>query len=404
MTAPEVPWHIRVQRVLLRAIGLLIIRTAYRSRTANVDFLPEKGGALLLPNHVTFADAFFISAACPRPVRFVMDDAVLKYPPVRWFCSIFNTVNIRRGQSREALRLTIEAIEQGDVVCFFAEGQLTRTGALNELKRGVELISAKITAPLVPLWIDGAWGSVFSFERNRFFRKKPHKLPHDQFAAFGPPLSPDNATTESIRDSVLRAAADAIRLRFSESATPAEINGYQIGQLNALPWRKPFAFLSSDPLPSSLLSLFDGFSQQFGSLPISHPHISGPIPNWVGGKTTREALSSSPPSSPVDFYDFSENALEPLLVENVRHFPCLAIGGLVVAMSIPDPAVPKRATFQAGSKPDTWGLLLPGWFIEDNKLKGPASSQGILLPPGASADAQGFLHPEQPSAQSIQSV
>lgn len=393
MTAPEVPWHIRVQRVLLRAIGLLVIRTVYRSRTANLRHLPAKGGVLLLPNHVTFADAFFISSACPRPVRFVMDDAVLKYAPVRWFCSVFNTVNIRRGQSREALRLTVEAVNRGDVVCYFAEGQLSRTGGLKELKRGVELIAAKIDSLLVPLWIDGAWGSVFSFERNAFFRKRPYKLPHYQFAAFGQPLPAAGVTTDAIRQSLLRAAADAIRLRLPEAATPVEINGYQIGQLNTLPWRKPFAFLASDPLPATLPSLFEGFSGTFGSLAVARERITGPIASWVGGKSTRQTLLESPPEIPIDFYDFGENALDPLIQQNVRHLPCLAIGGLVVAMSMPDPAVPKNATFQPGGKPGTWGLLLPGWFIEGNLAKGPAAPHGLPLPPGTTADPEGFLHP-----------
>ncbi|MBX3741242.1 MAG: 1-acyl-sn-glycerol-3-phosphate acyltransferase [Akkermansiaceae bacterium] len=385
------PLHIRVQRVVLRAVGLIIVRLVYRVRVVGAENVPAEGGALLLPNHVTFADAFFISASCPRPVRFVMDDAVLKYAPVRWFCSVFNTVNIRRGQSREALRMTVEAVNGGDIVCYFAEGQLSRTGALNELKRGVELIAGKLDAPLVPLWVDGAWGSVFSFERNVFFRKKPNRLPHDAYSAFGPPLAPAGANTGTIRDALLRASAAALRLRFADGATPVEINGHQIGQVNALPWRKPFMALRSDSLAESLPALFDGFSQEFGARADFEDTIVDSHGPWVGGEALRRRLEIAPAGHEMDFYDFSSRASVPLEKDPVRHFPCLAIAGRVISMSMPDPATPRTGTAQAGSKPGTWGRLLPGWFIEGRMVKGPAAPEGLPLPEGAHVDEEGFV-------------
>lgn len=393
MTVSQVkaPLHIRAQRVLLRGIGLALLRLVYRVRTINAGSLPEEGGALLLPNHLSYADAFFISVACPRPVRFVMDDAVLRFAPVRWFCSIFNTVNIRRGQSREALRLTVEAVNQGDIVCYFAEGQLSRTGTLNELKRGVELIAGKLSAPLVPLWIDGAWGSIFSFEGNRFFRKKPYRLPHPQYAAFGKPISPVDSSIEVIRNELLRASADAIRLRFPTGALPAEINGHQIGQVNALPWGKPFMGLKYDSLVETLPALFNEFSQEFGALAILEDTIVDQQGSWVGGEALRRRLEIAPAGHPMDFYDFSPRASIPLEKEFIRHFPCLAIDGRVISMSMPNPKPARENMIQLGSKPGTWGRLLPGWYLEDELIKGPAAEHGLKLPEGAYVDSEGFV-------------
>lgn len=389
---PKIPWHIRVQSLVLRRIGHAIMWTVYRVRVVNAERLPRTGGVLLLPNHVTFADAFFISAACPRPVRFVMDDSVLRFAPVRWFCSVFNTINIRRGQSRDAIRKTVEAVKQGDVVCFFPEGQLSRTGALNELKRGIEMISKHIDAPLVPLWIDGAWGSVFSFERDRFFGKRPYRLPHDEFASFGERIGPDEVSTAVIRDRLLRASAEALALRFGGGATAEEINGYQIGQVNALRWRTRFGVWRDDPLRDRLPALFDGFSQAFGSLCMVDGEMDGKVRSWVGGEAGRRWLESREPEEEIDFYEFADGEL-PVWTGSgkVRHFPCLAVGGMVVAMSMPDPAVPGSGTFQPGGKPGTWGKLLPGWFVEDGLAKGPAAAEGVRLPEGAFLDGEGFL-------------
>ena len=102
----------------------------YRIQVVNPERMPAKGGVLLLPNHVTYADAFFISAACPRPVRFVMDEAFMAKRAIRVFTGIFDTMTIRRDQPLEAIRKIIQALKKGDVVCLFPEGQLTRTGTL----------------------------------------------------------------------------------------------------------------------------------------------------------------------------------------------------------------------------------------------------------------------------------
>lgn len=380
------------QRPMIRTIGLAIIRTIYRIRTIHPERIPRSGGVLLLPNHVTFADAFFITAACRRPVRFVMDEAFMAFKPVRWFCTIFNTVTIRKDQPREALKITIDALKNGDLVCFFPEGQLSRTGSLNELRRGVELIARKADAPLVPMWNDGAWGSVFSFERGRFFKKLPYRLPHFMTSAFGETIAPAEATLESIRTGLLKAAAEALDRKFPERSF-IEINGYQIGQVAALPWRRPFSALQGDPLVNELPALFQGFSEEFGSLAGLRKELSGPLKSWVGGGSLRAAIEGRDSGLEIDFYDFSPGALEPLVKPGLRHFPCLAIKGRVISLSMPDPARPTRgAEEQLGSKPGTWGKLLPGWFIEAGRVKGPAAPpEGLPLPAGAFLDPQGFI-------------
>ena len=91
----------------IRLIGGAAIRSIYRIRVVNPQRIPAKSGALLLPNHVTFADAFFISAACPRPVRFVMDEVFMEKRSIRLFVSIFDTMTIRRDHPLEAIREVI---------------------------------------------------------------------------------------------------------------------------------------------------------------------------------------------------------------------------------------------------------------------------------------------------------
>jgi len=409
----------------IRVIGVTLIRLIYRIRTAHPERLPAKGGVLLLPNHVTFADAFFIAAASPRPVRFVMDEAFTANRAIRVFTGIFATVNIRRDQSLEAIRIVIRALKDGDVVCMFPEGQITRTGTLCPLQRGFELIARKAGHPLIPVWCDGSWGSIFSFERNRFFRKMPHRLKHGITVAFGENMSPDDASIESVRHGILRASSDALARRFSgrswsrrmpRGQNPAIaafrvaddrsrrrlwVNGHQIGMINALPWRRTIHLLKDDLAVAGLTSLTAAFPALFGAAIRLHDHFDGAHDAaWVGGDFLRgEIQYSQITASLIVFHDFGTQALKPVERAGLCHCPGLAVQGMVLAMSMPHPPPPADdLPPQLGHKPRSWGKLLPGWHVGCHPqngapvVMGPAAPHhGLPLPAGCSLDAEGFL-------------
>jgi acyl-[acyl-carrier-protein]-phospholipid O-acyltransferase/long-chain-fatty-acid--[acyl-carrier-protein] ligase len=403
---------------LIRWLGLAWIRRAYRLQVTHGENVPKSGGVLLLPNHVTYADAFFITAACSRPVRFVMDQAFSTHRSIRLFTGIFKTVIIRRDQPREAIHVTINALKNGDVVCLFPEGQLTRTGALCPLRRGFELIARKAGHPLVPMWCDGAWGSIFSFERDRFFKKLPYQLPYPLSIAFGEAIPPENANLESVRRGLMAASAMAIHARFQSPAwlerlpdaptagvegfrsltgparRKAWINGHQIGQVNALRRRQPFHALTHDLHLPSLLLTFPSLHRAPVILADAFEASESSV--WVGGDALRKAIETSPLSHPISFFDFSQNAIIPLERPGLQHFPCLAIDGTVVAMSMPDPPAESGGDPQSGKKSGTWGKLLPGWYPSDVNgqlaLHGPAApADSLLLPHGIWLDPDGFL-------------
>lgn len=408
----------------IRLVGGAIVRSIYRIQVVNPERVPAEGGALLLPNHVTFADGLFISAACPRPVRFVMDESFMAKRSIRLFVSIFETVTIRRDQPREAIRITIDALKKGDLVCLFPEGQLTRTGTLNELRRGFELIARKAGHPLVPMWCDGSWGSIFSFERGRFFRKWPYRLPYGMTVAFGREIRPEDGDLETVRQGLLAASAAAVGRRFENPAWGKRVprgrgeaarryqasdepgrrriwaNGHQIGQVNGLQRRQPFHVLEGDASLSGLLGVLLAFPELFGAECVVHDTVNGDLAGaWVGGDQMRGEFARTQLSAEIVFFDFGARSLEPVYRAGVLHCPCLAAGGMVIAMSMPHPRKPTAGSEeQTGHKPGTWGKLLPGWFLDASETGrprafGPAAPEnGLALPTGCFLDAEGFLN------------
>ena len=407
----------------IRLVGGAIIRSIYRIQVVNPERVPATGGALLLPNHVTFADGLFLSAACPRPVRFVMDESFMAKRSIRIFVSIFDTVTIRQDHPREAIRIMIDALKKGDLVCLFPEGQLTRTGSLNELRRGFELIAKKAAHPLIPIWCDGSWGSIFSFERGRFFRKRPYRFRYGIKIAFGKGISPENADLDLVRQGLLLTSAAAIEYRFLRHSwgrripkgksklvqmflTRSEserhmfwINGYQIGQVSALQRHSGFLGLSRDTILSSLPSITLTFPDLFESKLKVCDAVDGNHPAaWIGGDQLRTALGHTQLSAELIFYDFGKRALEPIYRASLLHCPCLAVEGIVISMSMPDPSNPNSdSESQRGRKLGTWGKLLPGWYLLPSETggflaHGPAAPpSGLALPPKCYLDSEGFL-------------
>ena len=201
---------------------LPLIWLIYRIRRIGRENVPRQGGVLLLSNHVSYIDSFVIYLSCPRPVRFVVLESYTQVKGIAWFLRLFGAIPIRPENAREAIVRTVEALEAGDVVCLFPEGGLTRLGVTTEFKKGFELIVRKADCPVVPVYMDGLFESIFSFERGRYFKKRPQSLVCPLRIAFGPPIPPGEATTDSVRLGVWEQASIAFAQR-REFRRPLEV-------------------------------------------------------------------------------------------------------------------------------------------------------------------------------------
>jgi len=185
---------------LVRLLLWFLTKTIYRIRVEGRDNIPEKGGALFVCNHVSFVDAPLLMAATDRQIRFMMDKSYYELWWIKLFGESLGLIPISSTPNpRElvkSLQTASDAIRGGDVVCIFAEGQITRTGELNEFHRGFERIMKNVAAPIVPIALVGVWGSIFSFERGKFFWKWPRRIFYPVTIHFGPPLPPTAAPDE----------------------------------------------------------------------------------------------------------------------------------------------------------------------------------------------------------------
>ena len=201
LTMP-IPTGQRFRQKAFRLFASLVAGIIYRVKTFGLENLP-KAGFLLVPNHMTYVDAVVLQLACPRPIRFVVHESIYR---IGWLNSIFRlleAIPISSVRAKEAVRVAADRIRAGEIVCIFPEGELSRTGTLIKLRKGFELVARLAECEVVPVWLDGLWGSIFSFERGRYFFKIPKRIPQLATVAFGQPIPARSADIGIIREKLL---------------------------------------------------------------------------------------------------------------------------------------------------------------------------------------------------------
>ena len=139
----------------------------YRLRIRRTGAIPDEGAGLIIANHVSFIDAIIIQAITPRPIRFIMDHRIYRFPVINLIMRAMRIIPIASRYEDEALMHAAfeevsQALREGELVGIFPEGKITRSGELNTFKAGMERILSRDAAPLIPIGLRGLWGSFFS--------------------------------------------------------------------------------------------------------------------------------------------------------------------------------------------------------------------------------------------------
>ena len=169
----------------------LLTHTVYRITVVNGHRVPRDGPALLLCNHISMIDGALVGASVPRFVRFLMHGPYFHAPGVHFVMSRLHGIPITAGDKDDVDRAIARArqeLQNGHVVCIFPEGSVSRTGNMLPFRRGFERILEGLDVPVIPVYLDRVWGSIFSFKRGRFFWKWPEQFPYPVTVTYGRPL------------------------------------------------------------------------------------------------------------------------------------------------------------------------------------------------------------------------
>ncbi|MFC0132049.1 glycerol acyltransferase [Massilia eurypsychrophila] len=197
-----------VPEFLMRFLAWLLIHTIHRVKIVDVDRIPDEGAAVLVCNHVSYVDAIVIGAASPRPIRFVMDHNIFKMPVLGWIFRTAKAIPIAPAKEdpwlmEKAYIDIAQALHEGDLVCIFPEGKLTRDGEMNEFRGGIVKIIERSKVPVIPMALRGLWGSLLTRDPGNLFERSFTRGPRSRLAlAVGAPVAPQQATPEYLHQQV----------------------------------------------------------------------------------------------------------------------------------------------------------------------------------------------------------
>jgi len=197
---------------LVRFLIRRLVALRFRLKVLGLDHLPAQGGVMLLGNHISWLDWAMVQMACPRPIRFVMEREIYERWYLKWFLDFFEVVPISRGSSRHAISTLAELLEEGQVICLFPEGTISKNGQLSEFKKGFELsarqVPAGVQASIVPFYLHGLWGSWFSYASAKLRKQDEKGRLREVTVSFGPAL-PLSARAERVKQAVIELSVDS---------------------------------------------------------------------------------------------------------------------------------------------------------------------------------------------------
>jgi len=162
-------------RSALKLLVRAIVNGGYRYRVKNLENLPATGPVVVVANHLSWLDGFLLPLSAPRPLRMVVygpniRGRFLRMLADQWRFILFDP---RPKSIGRALREIQGGLAAGDAIGIFCEGGISRTGQILGFKRGLEWLLERVEAPILPVHIDGLWGSVLTFSEGRYFAKRP---------------------------------------------------------------------------------------------------------------------------------------------------------------------------------------------------------------------------------------
>lgn len=186
-----------------RLLIMPFFRIGYTINVDGVENIPQKGGVLLLGNHMSWIDWAVLQMASPRPIRFAMHKSFYEIWYLKWLLNLFDVIPIGAGASKSALEKIRECLDAGDVVALFPEGHISYNGQIDEFQHGYEIAASDTNSVIVPFYLRGLWGSSFS-RAQKYYQRISRKVDGKRAirVSFGAPLAPETKAPQ-VREKVV---------------------------------------------------------------------------------------------------------------------------------------------------------------------------------------------------------
>ncbi len=192
----------------LRFLMWLLSRLVYRVHVTghSADRLPDAGPALIVCNHLSYMDPLIVGGTLARPIRFVMTHQIYNIRGLQWLFRLAGAIPVAPAKvDPECLRRAFDSVDaalaRGELVGLFPEGGLSPDGEVQAFRSGITEILERRPVPVVPMALEGLWGSVFSRAPGRWRRRERGFFSHVQLKILEP-VPAGEAEREKLENSV----------------------------------------------------------------------------------------------------------------------------------------------------------------------------------------------------------
>lgn len=134
----------------------LFLLVYHRIRVDGIEQLPEQGPYIIVGNHVSYLDPFYIGAQLEDRIYFMAKAEAFENPILRIFLRFFGAFPVNRERPEpQTLRTAIQHLKQGRVVGIFPEGKIRGDNLFDDMKHGASYLAVKTNVPLIPVFLDG---------------------------------------------------------------------------------------------------------------------------------------------------------------------------------------------------------------------------------------------------------
>ena len=206
---------VRLPKLFLRCVVWVLVNIIYKLKIVGVENIPQKGGAIIVCNHLSYLDPFIVMASISRSVRFLVYDSIYNLKYIKPIAKILRAIPIPEKCTKDsvlALREAANAVRKGEIVVIFGEGQVSRVGNMLPFTAGFTRISKMTNAPVIPMYLDRIWGSSWILNDGKFAKSMPKELPYPLTILVGKPIA-ERTNAYKIRQAVQELGAEASKYK-----------------------------------------------------------------------------------------------------------------------------------------------------------------------------------------------
>lgn len=193
------------------------LRLISRMEVEGREHVPREGPFILVPNHQSVLDPFFVQVPAPRADIYTLTKSTqFGGGPFRWLLPRVQTIPVRRFRvDPQAVRVILRRLDEGRGVCIYAEGERSWDGSVGSLRRGTIRVILKAGVPVIPCGVSGSFEIWPRWSR----RLRPSRVN----VRFGEPLRFGRWHDREERDARVDETAETIRSALLElsGAPPA---------------------------------------------------------------------------------------------------------------------------------------------------------------------------------------